>query len=476
MCFAIRRGDVERLDPKFVIYGGHLQLHGTTASTLGKLVTREPDYGAPFRSMPREADEVKYIRVTDFGDFGIPDGHLFVTAETIDDRFLLEEGDMLFARSGATAGKTFLYREALGPAIFAGYCIRFKFDSHKVLPEFVYLYTKTKRYSDWVRSIQRPSGQPNINKEEFKSFTIPVPNIDEQLRLVADLDAARVLRQEKLAEADTLLEGIDSYVLGTIGLGTEKLKRSPVFAVRLKEAHVRIDPDFNTPSFQMTRCAIEHGKFPAQPVSMLFYPLLTGFAAGANSQTEDPSIGIPHIRPLNITNEAQLTLEDTKMIPRLTAKPEDLLKTGEILFNNTNSTAWVGKTVVFDLEKDCACSNHITRLTLIVKTNNPYYFAAIFNALRSIGYFGLLATNFNNQAGVNNDTLKGVLLPVPPSYETQTNIAKEVARCRNEARRLRNKAQTLWESALRNFEEQLLGLSTNEAKTITDNQPGGGGT
>ena len=101
---------------------------------------------------------------------------------------------MLFARSGATAGKTFLYRSALGPAIFAGYCIRFRFDAARILPEFVYLYTKTDRYAAWVRSIQRPSGQPNINKEEFKSFTIPVPNINEQAGLVSSFGAARDAR------------------------------------------------------------------------------------------------------------------------------------------------------------------------------------------------------------------------------------------------------------------------------------------
>ena len=183
---------------------------------------------------------------------------------------------------------------------------------------------------------------------------------------------------------------------------------------------------------------------------------LLGFAAGGDEQTEDPSVGVPHIRPLNISNTAELRFEGTKMVPRATVQPGDFLKKGEVLFNNTNSTTWVGKTVVFDVDRECACSNHITRLTLVDKKHSPNYFAALFNALRGLGYFGLLSTNFNNQAGVNVDTLKAVRCPVP-DYTTQKKIAEEVYRRRAAARRLREDAEKLWNDAKRRFEEELLG-------------------
>ena len=112
------------------------------------------------------------------------------------------------------------------------------------------------------------------------------------------------------------------------------------------------------------------------------------------------------------------------------------------------------------MARDCACSNHITRLTLIDKKYNPYYFAAVFNALRSLGFFGLLSTNFNNQAGVNVDTLKAVRLSVPDS-KTQEKIATEVASRHERARRLRDEARAIWENAKLRFEEELLGPETN---------------
>ncbi len=456
MCFAIRRGEAERLDPKFIIHGGHQALHGVRTATLGSLTLQEPDYGGPYRAVPLEGDAFKYIRVTDFGDFGIPEGHEYVGADGFDPGYVLQDGDLLFARSGATAGKTFMYTRDIGPAIFAGYCIRFRFDPARVLPGFVYFYTKTDRYQAWVCSIQRPSGQPNINKEEFKTFTIPIPDPPKQRELLAALDAARAVRRRKLVEAESLLGGLDAFVLDTLGLTLPPPDGRTVYAVRLRDVRQRFDPDYNSPRFRTLRAKIERGKFPSDSVGNIFYPIISGFAAGGDDQTDDPTVGVPHIRPLNISNTAELHFDGTKMVPHSAVEPGDFLKQGEVLFNNTNSTAWVGKTVVFDADRECACSNHITRLTLIDKQHSPYYFAALFNALRGLGYFGLLATNFNNQAGVNVDTLKAVRFPVPDSA-TQKKIAAEVSRRRAAARRLREDADHLWDDAKHRFEEALLG-------------------
>lgn len=456
MCFAIRRGETERLDPKFIIHGGHQALRGVRTATLGSLTLQEPDYGGPYRAVPLEGDAFKYVRVTDFDDFGIPEGHTFVGAGGFDPRYVLQDGDLLFARSGATAGKTFMYTRDIGPAIFAGYCIRFRFDPARVLPGFVYFYSKTDRYKAWVRSMQRPAGQPNINKEEFKSFTIPLPTPSKQRELLVVLDGAREARRRKLDEAASLLRSLDAFVLEALGITLPPPDGRTAYAVRLRDARKRFDPDYNSPRFRALRSKIEHGKYPSELVGNLFDPIVSGFAAGGDDQTDDPSVGVPHIRPLNISNTAELHFDGTKMVPRSSVQRSDFLKKGEVLFNNTNSTAWVGKTVVFDVDRECACSNHITRLTLAAKKHSPYYFAAVFNAFRGLGYFGLLSTNFNNQAGVNVDTLKAVRCPVPDEA-TQGQIADEVACRRATARRLREDADKLWDDAMRRFEEELLG-------------------
>ncbi|MEO6966987.1 MAG: restriction endonuclease subunit S [Rhodanobacteraceae bacterium] len=162
----------------------------------------------------------RYIRITDFNNDGIQDDNEYTTPEIVETNCFLEANDMLFARSGATVGKTYLHEDVSHPAVFAGYCIRFSFDAEEVLPRFVWLFTKSAAFTHWVQTVQRPSGQPNINKQEFKSVEIPVPPLAKQRELVDAMEAARAARRAKLAEADALLAGMDAYLLETLGLAS----------------------------------------------------------------------------------------------------------------------------------------------------------------------------------------------------------------------------------------------------------------
>lgn len=309
-----------------------------------------------------------------------------------------------------------------------------------------------------MQMLQRSSGgaYPAITPDELDQILIPTPQHPVQKNLVHDLETARLERQQKLKDADDLLVGLDGFVLDALGLTLPPPDGRMVYSAKLGEARQRFDADYHSPRFRTLRQKIEKSKYTVYPIGKLFDPIVSGFAAGSDAQTDDVDSGVPHIRPLNITSDAELTFEGTKMVPRDCLSPNDYLTKGEVLFNNTNSTAWVGKTVVFDADRDCACSNHITRMKLIDKTYSPYYFAALFNAFRGLGYFGLLATNFNNQAGINAETLKNVRIPVPKDG-VQKEIADEVARRRAKARQLRSDADLLWKEAKLRFEEKLLG-------------------
>jgi hypothetical protein len=138
----VRRGELpdDRLDPGYV-RNAKKQNYAYPKRSLADLVSEEPCYGASARAVERATDEQpRYIRITDFGDDGITLPHEFMTAEEWDEKHVLNAGDLLFARSGATVGKSYLHDACLDPAVFAGYCIRFRFKS-EVLPEFVYGFT-----------------------------------------------------------------------------------------------------------------------------------------------------------------------------------------------------------------------------------------------------------------------------------------------------------------------------------------------
>lgn len=141
-----------------------------------------------------------------------------MTAENYSAKHELQKNDILFARTGATVGKTYFYDGSIGKAIFAGYCIRFRFDENKVMPKFVYWYTKTDTFLSWVNGIQRPSGQPNINKEEYKSYRILVPSRSKQEQLSSYMDIALAKHNKMLYQADRLLSACKDSVFSFLNL------------------------------------------------------------------------------------------------------------------------------------------------------------------------------------------------------------------------------------------------------------------
>ena len=267
-CFAVKRGEVySRADAR------HHGLREALSSTfplvqLGTLVQTEPDYGLGSRAVVRTSGhDPRYIRITDFGEDGIAPGHEYVTADPIDLDYKLCEYDLLFARSGATVGKTYLHEDMSETAIFAGYCIRFQFDGSKVSPMFVYFWTKSAAYSRWVEAIQRPSGQPNINKVEFKSCRIPLPPTAEQERLVAQMVSARVERKSKLAEADALLAGLDNFVLDALGLSVPPEVHRRAFAIRVGGmSGLQLGPSRYAPEFQTFLNGLRDHPSASQPL------------------------------------------------------------------------------------------------------------------------------------------------------------------------------------------------------------------
>ena len=154
-------------------------------SKLSDVVTEKPLYGAGEKGIKKRSD-IRYIRITDINEDGTLNDD-FVSAEKVDPKYLLEENDFLIARSGNTVGKTFLYKKELGKCIYAGYLIKFKLDTKKIIPEYLLYYTKSNIYKQWIASNQRANAQPNINSNEFLNSLIITPPIEEQNYIVNHL-------------------------------------------------------------------------------------------------------------------------------------------------------------------------------------------------------------------------------------------------------------------------------------------------
>lgn len=171
-------------------------------SKLGSVILGKPLYGANEKAV-KERSDVRYIRITDINEDGTLNNE-FVSAQKVDEQYLLENNDFLIARSGNTVGKTFLYKSEMGKCIFAGYLVKYKLNEEKIIPEYLLEYTKSSVFKSWISNNQRIFGQPNINGQEFLNADIIVPAKEMQNEIVEQISSQKLKIKALREEAESL--------------------------------------------------------------------------------------------------------------------------------------------------------------------------------------------------------------------------------------------------------------------------------
>ena len=142
--------------------------------------------------------EHKYIRITDIDD----DAHTYIASAPVspsgdlEEKYRVRENDILFARTGASVGKSYLYRKTDGDLFFAGFLIRIHV-KEGVDSGYVFLNTLTEDYDKWVLLESARSGQPGINAEQYKrySFKLPPLKIQKQISGIAQKMDEQIKRE-----------------------------------------------------------------------------------------------------------------------------------------------------------------------------------------------------------------------------------------------------------------------------------------
>ena len=150
-------------------------------------------YGANEPAVDEIFSNPRYIRITDFGKDGKLRRDTFksLTLEKAEN-YLLEQGDVLFARSGATVGKTFLFNEYDGIACFAGYLIKAKCNPKIMNYKFLYAFTNSSGYEGWKDSISQSATIENIGADKYNQLKLPVPPIEEQKQIINFIESEEI--------------------------------------------------------------------------------------------------------------------------------------------------------------------------------------------------------------------------------------------------------------------------------------------
>lgn len=153
---------------------------------LGDLVIgNKGSYGIAASAVDYDINKYTYLRITDIKD----DGTINKTSlKSVDDinakNYILHSNDIVFARTGASVGRSYFYEEKDGVLIYAGFLIKFSIDSQKVNPKLLKYYTHSQPYYDWIQTVDNGATRGNINAQTYASMPILLPERMEQDKIV----------------------------------------------------------------------------------------------------------------------------------------------------------------------------------------------------------------------------------------------------------------------------------------------------
>ncbi len=184
---------------------------GWSVITVGEFC-EPPQYGYT-ESASEEAIGPHFLRITDIQNGQVDWARVPYCHCPDPSKYLLKPGDLVFARTGATTGKSYVIYQC-PEAVFASYLIRLRV-REKVSVDYLYRYFQSPSYWEQITDKKTGTGQPNLNGSKLRRLKVPVPPPDEQRRIVAELDklqsevdALKRLQTETATELNALLPSI----------------------------------------------------------------------------------------------------------------------------------------------------------------------------------------------------------------------------------------------------------------------------
>ena len=336
--------------------------------------------GYAFKSENYVASGIRIIRITNVqSGFIVDDSPKFYPLDTKDSiaDVMLSSDDLLLSLTGNVGRVGLLPSDMLPAALNQRVACLRSLDEQRLNSRFLFCLLNDPSFESECISSASGVAQKNLSTVWLSRYEIPLPPLEEQERIVAELEGFR-----------KVIEGARQVLANY-------------------KPTIRIHPAW--PMASLGDIAVE---------------IKSGFACGTSDGNES---GIPHLRPMNISTDGRLVWEGTKYISErvFSDKSDYLLRAGDILFNNTNSKELVGKTCFVDQDIRAGFSNHMTRIRLDTTKMMPRLLAVLLHQLWRRGRFLDLCHKWVGQAGINNTILSTIEILLPP-IDIQRRIAAEL--------------------------------------------------
>ena len=177
------------------------------------LLSAPMQYGANESGTKDSSEGIRYIRITD-----ITDGNTLKDSEdnmylprSLAEGYILGDQSILFARSGGTVGKTFIYDIKYGQSAFAGYLIKAECDREKLFPWFLAYYTQSSIYDLWKNSIFIQATIQNIGATKYSNMEVVVPPLEKQKSIISYLNGKCFKIDKLIALKQSKIEKLQEY-------------------------------------------------------------------------------------------------------------------------------------------------------------------------------------------------------------------------------------------------------------------------
>ena len=303
-----------------------------------------------------------------------------------------------------------------------------------------------------------------ITKEDKKTLLVTVPPKDIQRKIVNLFLNALKDRQEKLKQADELLNSINGYVRQQLGIDYTEPEEKPTFTTSSDELEgKRLDPKKYSQKPKAILTAIKKAKYSQLPLNDLIVANLSGEWGNdlfdKNAKADKDTVQVKVLRNTNFDNSLNLNLDD--VAERLIEKNKfvkNKLQNGDILVEKSGGSPIqpVGRVAIFDnIKGDYCFSNFLQCIRINATKCLPYYLFAYLKSIYALNYMEYLQ---NQTTGIKNliwEEFTDIPIVLPPK-DTQEKLAEETKDRMTKAIALRHKASTVLDEAKKQVEEMIL--------------------
>ncbi len=405
-------------------------------------------------SAEERKDGPRFLRITD-----IQDGRVdWSTVPSCDiskadiPKYRLSSGDLVFARTGATTGKSFLIGEC-PEAVFASYLIRVRV-SADVDSHYLSAFFQSPDYWRQIEGGKRGIGQPNVNGTVLGEVQFPIAPLPEQRRIVAEIEQQFTRLEAGVAALRRVQANLKRYRAAVLKAACEgRLVPTEAELARSQRSTKNSQPAYETGEALLARILTERrqnwqgrGKYkePSAPetanllalpegwtwasIDQLAAETMIGLDRGRAQQSDDPASGVPYIKMNNVTMDGRVVCDEMAYVPANGEESKKFaVKDGDILFNTRNSKELVGKVGIVRNAPDGTIYNNNLMRIRVPRGVVPEFLCLQMCSHEFRRRMELVKKATTNVAAVYQKDLLPLAIALPPQAE-QTRIVAEVER------------------------------------------------